>query len=130
LDVNELARDLQALMDGASAPSQRQPHHARLAATAYPDDPYGVYDDALLADNEETGDVHMTNSSNAAHRATRTGVQGAIVTILVAIGGVLGTLTVGTDIDWRLLTLSLGQAVLTAIISYLHKDKSAAESAD
>ncbi|MGN9782773.1 hypothetical protein ACTMTF_15175 [Nonomuraea sp. ZG12] len=90
-----------------------------------PEDPYGVFDDHLLEETEETKDVAVTNPANAAYRAKRTGFQGALVSVLVAVGGVLASLTIGAEIDWRLLGLSVGQAVLTAVISYLHNDKSA-----
>lgn len=90
-----------------------------------PEDPYGVFDDHLLEETEETKDVAVTNPANAKYRATRTGVQGLIASVLVAVGGVLASLTVGAEIDWKLLGLSVGQAVLTALVSYFHNDKSA-----
>lgn len=156
MDVHELAKSLQALIDAQrqQRPANPKPepqdvllvpapepdpyehlfrpaddYTAAMPATSLnPEDPYGVFDDHLLDHIERTGDVRMTTSSHAAYRAKRTGVQGLIATILVAVGGVLTSLTVGAEIDWKLLGLSLGQAILTAIISYLHKDNAAPES--
>jgi hypothetical protein len=83
------------------------------------------FDDHLLEENEVTGDVMASNTSNATYRAKRTGFQGGLAAVLVAVGGVLASLSVNSDIDWKLLGLAAGQAILTAVISYLHKDNSA-----
>ncbi|SFI81509.1 hypothetical protein SAMN05216275_10564 [Streptosporangium canum] len=143
MDVNELQASLQALMDQDKVRPQNPRHEPEpagvLVATAPDPDPYEHYfvpvgpipnqfDDHLLEDNEEAGDVKITNAANAAYRAKRTGYQGLIASVLVAVGGVLTSLTVGADIDWKLLGLSAGQAVLTAVISFLHNDKSAGTS--
>ncbi|WP_431911706.1 hypothetical protein [Nonomuraea jabiensis] len=149
MDVNELARSLQNLMDEQtkpSAPEPQQPRDVLLVSAPEPDPFYERYfapvddittpqptyspapyqfDDHLLEETEEAGDVKITNVANAAYRAKRTGYQGLIASVLVAIGGVLTSLTVGSDIDWKLLGLSAGQAVLTAVISFLHNDKTA-----
>ncbi|MEU7830375.1 hypothetical protein [Nonomuraea sp. NPDC049129] len=156
MDTSEFAASFQRLMDEQSKPSTPDPQQDVLLVSAppepepdpffdryfvpenrtadlptytpEPEDPYGVFDDHLLDETEETKDVAVTNPANAKYRATRTGYQGLIASVLIAVGGVLASLTVGAAIDWRLLGLSVGQAVLTAVVSYLHNDKSAETS--
>ncbi|MER5643957.1 hypothetical protein [Streptosporangium sp. NPDC002524] len=91
-------------------------------------EPFDQLDD-LRDDQEEAGHVKITPSANAAYRAKRTGIQGLIASVLIAIGGVLVSLQTSADIDWKLVGLSVGQAVLTAAITYLHNDNSAAAAA-
>ncbi|MEU4726531.1 hypothetical protein AB0G06_43630 [Nonomuraea dietziae] len=151
MDVNELARQLQTLMDEQSRqaakpeqpqdvllvsgpkPAQPDPFYERYFAPVnditavqptYQPHPY-LFDDHLLEETEEAGDVKITNPANATYRAKRTGYQGLIASVLIAVGGVLTSLTIGAEIDWRLLGLSVGQAILTAVVSYLHNDKTA-----
>ncbi|MGS2646077.1 hypothetical protein [Streptosporangium sp. G12] len=88
-------------------------------------EPYDQLDD-LLDDQEDAGHVKITPTANAAYRAKRTGLQGLIASVLIAIGGVLVSLQTSADIDWKLVGLSVGQAVLTAVITYLHNDNSSA----
>lgn len=87
-------------------------------------EPY-VFDDDLLEETEETGDVKVTNVANSIYRAKRTGLQGLLVSVLLAVGGVLTSLQADADIDWKLIGFSFGQAILTALITFLHNDKSA-----
>ncbi|WP_043617331.1 hypothetical protein [Nonomuraea candida] len=90
--------------------------------------PYFDFDDHLLDETEETGDVKVNNVANAKYRATRTGYQGLIASVLIAVGGVLTSLQLDAEINWKLIGISVGQAVLTAVVSFLHNDKSAAAS--
>ncbi|GAA3537119.1 hypothetical protein GCM10022419_016170 [Nonomuraea rosea] len=92
-------------------------------------EPY-VFDDDLLEDQEEAAAVKVTNVANAAYRAKRTGIQGLIVSVVIAAGGVLTALQVDAEIDWKLVGISLGQAVLTAVVSFLHNDKSASADSE
>jgi hypothetical protein len=69
--------------------------------------------------------VKVTNVANAVYRAKRTGLQGLIASVLIALGGVLVSLQTSSDVDWKLVGISVGQAVLTAAITFLHDDKSA-----
>ncbi|GAA4186986.1 hypothetical protein GCM10022252_19750 [Streptosporangium oxazolinicum] len=91
-------------------------------------EPFDQLDD-LRDDQEEAGQVQITPSANAAYRAKRTALQGLIVSVLVAVGGVLTSLQLDAGVDWKLVAVSVGQAVLTALVSYLHNDNSAAASA-
>jgi hypothetical protein len=157
MDVNELARSLQALMEVEKpATHEPQPQDVLLvsapeplpepepdpffehyftpkndyttALPTYPhdsEDPYGVFDDDLLNETEETGDVKITNVANALYRAKRTGAQGLIASVLVAVAGAVAAFGFGAEIDWRLLGLTVGQAALTAVITFLHNDKAA-----
>ncbi|WP_371784688.1 hypothetical protein [Streptosporangium subroseum] len=68
--------------------------------------------------------VKITPTANASTRAKRTAVQGLLVSVLIGIGGVLTALQASADIDWKLLGVSVGQAVLTALVSFLHNDGS------
>lgn len=79
-------------------------------------------DDDLLEGNEEANVVVANGKATATFRAKRTGVQGLLAAVLIAIGGVFTSLQVDADIDWRLVGLAVGQAVLTAFISFLHND--------
>ncbi|MEU9888991.1 hypothetical protein [Sphaerisporangium sp. NPDC051011] len=87
-------------------------------------DPF-EFDDHLIEVNEEAGDVKITNVANAIYRAKRTGIQGVLASVLISVGGVLTALQVDAEINWTLLGLSLSQAALTAIVSFLHNDKTA-----
>jgi hypothetical protein len=163
MDVNELARSLQALLNEQAKPPTSQPHQPQdellvsapepisepepdpffehyfvpetppaadytASLPAYspdPEDPYGVFDDHLLDHTEETGDVKVTNVANATYRAKRTGVQGLLAAVIVAVGGVMAAIPLDIDLDWKMLGLLVGEAVLTAVISFLHNDKTA-----
>ncbi|MFI6319759.1 hypothetical protein ACIBG8_19650 [Nonomuraea sp. NPDC050556] len=119
MDVNDLAAQLRAL-------SARQ---ARASHSATEDPPalemVEELDDYLLEEIEIADVVESKPKAVAAYRAKRTGYQGLIAAVLIAVGGVFTSLSIGADIDWRLLGLSVGQAVLTAVVSYLHNDKAA-----
>ncbi|MER7208528.1 hypothetical protein ABT340_15765 [Streptosporangium sp. NPDC000239] len=151
MDVTELQASLQALMNQQAAKQAPapQPEPTPVETTdvlvaAAPDDFYERYfvpvaqppdrsnefDDHLLVVNEEAGDVTTTKTANAAYRAKRTGVQGLLATVLVSVGGVLGAIQLDADIDWRVLGLLVAQAVLTAIVSYLHTDKRAEDTSE
>lgn len=84
-----------------------------------------VFDDHLLEGNEVTGDVKITRSANAAYRAKRTWIQGLLASVLVSVGGALAALQQSAEIDWKLIGVSVGQAILTGVVSYLHNDKTA-----
>lgn len=56
--------------------------------------------------------------ADAVERAWRTFGQGAIVAALVSVGTVLTTLE--TSPDWKGVIVSIGQAVVTAIVTYWH----------
>lgn len=84
-----------------------------------------VFDDHLLEETEETGDVKITRSANASYRAKRTWVQGILASVLINVGGVLTALRLDAEIDWKMLAVSVGQAALTGVIAYLHNDKTA-----
>ncbi|GII83304.1 hypothetical protein Ssi03_12940 [Sphaerisporangium siamense] len=145
MDVNELQASLQALMDRQKAGPAPEPVPVPadvLVASATPGpydhlyapadttanqpayQPY-EFDDHLLEENEEAGDVKITNVANAIYRAKRTGFQGLLASVLVSVGTVLAAVQLNAEIDWKLLALALGQAVLTAVISFLHNDKTA-----
>lgn len=82
-------------------------------------------DDHLLDEIEETGHVAATRDATAGYRAKRTGVQGFLAAVLVAVGGALASIQLDGELDWKYIAVAVGQAVLTAVISYLHPDKSA-----
>jgi len=60
----------------------------------------------------------VDNKGDALTRAWRTFGQGALVAALVSVGTVLGTL--GPDPDWKGVTVACGQAVATAVVTYIH----------
>lgn len=58
---------------------------------------------------------------DAAKRSLFTLGQGAVVSGLVAVGGVLVSVS-GDHVDWRLLGASVGQTFATAVVTFLwHK---------
>ncbi|GII95127.1 hypothetical protein [Sinosporangium siamense] len=64
--------------------------------------------------------------TNIAYRAKHTGLQGLLASVLIDIGRALASLQAGAGIHWKLIGFSLGRAFLTALITFLHNDKSAA----
>ncbi|MEO3860113.1 hypothetical protein [Acrocarpospora sp. B8E8] len=152
MDADELAASLQAIMDQRGArqteapppdfppapepspvpvrPVEPDPFYEQYFAPATTATLPPVYepiqfDDHLLEETESAGNIMASTSSNAAYRAKRTGYQGLLASALVAVGGVFASLSLDADVDWRLLGLSVGQAVLTAVITFLHNDNSA-----
>lgn len=151
MDVTALQASLQALMDQRAqtpAPAAAPPPQPvqELPAQAEPDpffeqyfvpaaqpveqtqtfEPVELLDDHLLENHEKAGEVKITDIADALYRAKRTGYQGLIASVLIALGGVLASLQVDAPIDWKLMGVSLGQALLTAAVTFLHNDPSKA----
>jgi hypothetical protein len=62
-----------------------------------------------------TDDVQQ---ADAFVRAWRTFGQGAVVAALVSVGTVL--MTLGPEPDWKGVAVACGQAVATAVVTYVH----------